>query len=54
MGKVCMTYKLSMRWWLRAYLDCVALISNLTGLEPDWDRVGYWIGRGMKATPCKK
>jgi len=54
MSTTAITCKLTMRWWLRVYLECVVLTSLLTGLEPDWDKVGYWIGRGMKITPCNK
>lgn len=42
------------RWWLRVYLDCVVFTSNLTGLEPDWERVNYWVGRGVKITFSNK
>lgn len=48
------TYKITMRWWLRLYLDCVVFTANAAGLEPDWDRVGYWVRRGMKITICNK
>ena len=48
MAKVCVTVTISFRWWLCIYLNCVALTSRLTGLEPDSDQVGKWIARGIK------
>jgi hypothetical protein len=35
-------------WWLHVYLHGVQLVSNLTGLSPDPDKVAYWVGRGTK------
>ncbi|MEO8641860.1 hypothetical protein [Pseudomonas sp.] len=37
-----------MTWWLRAYLRGVGFACDLTGLEPNMDRVGWWIARGIK------
>lgn len=34
-------------WWLQHYLTGVALVSHLTGMEPDMKRVRWWIGRGV-------
>ncbi|HTN31963.1 MAG TPA: hypothetical protein VL178_14225 [Pseudomonas sp.] len=36
-----------LRWWLRIYLGGVALVSRVTDLEPDWERVERWVKRGM-------
>lgn len=46
-----MTVTLSVHcaWWLRAYLHCVVFTSEVTGLEPDMDKVGRWIDRGVRA-----
>jgi len=35
------------RWWLKWYIKSVVLVANLTGLEPNWDRVRYWAGRAV-------
>jgi hypothetical protein len=42
------TVSIRLAWWLRAYLHGVRLISELTGLEPDYDKVSYWVSRGTK------
>ena len=36
------------RWWLRHYLAGVALVSHLTGMEPDPEKMERWIRRGLK------
>lgn len=45
-----------MAWWLKPYLCGVLLMSRLTGLQPDPDRVGAWVARGMtmKMTEVKR
>ncbi|WAP65466.1 hypothetical protein OZ911_08710 [Pseudomonas fortuita] len=37
-------------WWVRWYLRGVEAAAMLTGCEPDWDRVGRWVGRGVTAS----
>lgn len=54
MAKIHVKVEIRMRWWLHAYLGCVTGIAVLTGLEPNWERVEYWIRRGMKVAPCKE
>jgi hypothetical protein len=39
---------IKLAWWLRAYLHGVQLVSHLTGLNPDPDKVAYWVERGTK------
>lgn len=34
-------------WWLQHYLSAVSLCAALTGLEPDMNRVRWWIARGV-------
>lgn len=46
-----MRYRLTVAWWLRWYLLGVILMSKLTGLEPDWDKVEVWMDRAIKITP---
>ncbi len=36
-----------MRWWLRCYLAAVMWFARATGMEPDWERVEWWIRRGL-------
>lgn len=45
-----------MAWWVKPYLCGVLLMSRLTGLQPDPDRVGAWVARGMtmKMTEVKR
>lgn len=41
------TFIIRMAWWVKPYLCGVLLMSRLTGLQPDPDRVGAWVQRGM-------
>lgn len=34
-------------WWVRWYLLGVEAAATVTGCEPDWDRVGRWVARGV-------
>lgn len=43
-----LTLKVSVAWWLKPYCYMLATISALTGMEPDWERVNYWIGRAVR------
>lgn len=40
--------RVSLRWWLPLYILGVRLMSELTGLEPDPDKVRYWVKKGIK------
>ena len=44
------TFTIRMAWWVKPYLCGVLLMSRLTGLQPDPDRVGAWVKRGMTMT----
>lgn len=46
-------YRIRLAWWLRVYLQSVVLASLLTGREPDIDKVGYWIKKGLKLEPVR-
>jgi len=35
------------RWWFRIYLESVGIAAAVTGREPNWDRVEWWIRRGL-------
>ena len=47
MGRV-LTVRVTVRWWLKAYLAGVLITARLTRCEPDWARVRYWVGKGVK------
>jgi len=36
------------RWWLKYYLACVLTLMQLTGREPNPERIAFWVGRGLK------
>lgn len=40
--------KVSFAWWLKPYFYGLAIMSAITGLEPDYERAKYWINRAMK------
>ncbi|WP_312378849.1 hypothetical protein [Pseudomonas oryzihabitans] len=44
------TFTIRMAWWVKPYLFGVLLTARLTGLQPDPDRVGAWVKRGMTMT----
>jgi hypothetical protein len=48
MTQTSITITLKWRWWLKSYLFGVLLMARLVGREPNWDRVQYWIGKGIK------
>lgn len=50
MANVNLVVKIKLAWWLRFYIYGIATMSAITGAEPDWTRVKYWVSRGMKAT----
>lgn len=48
MARASITATLKWRWWLKSYLSGVLLMARLTGSEPNWERVRYWVGKGIK------
>lgn len=34
-------------WWLKLHFYGLATCCALTGREPDWGRVSYWINKGV-------
>lgn len=44
------TVNIKVAWWVKPYLCGVLLTARLTGLQPDPDRVGAWVKRGMTMT----
>lgn len=41
--------KVTVAWWLMPYFYVLAAMSAITGREPDWDKVTYWIDRALTA-----
>lgn len=41
------TASIGWRWWVRWYLRAVVWFARVTGMEPDWQRVEWWIRRGL-------
>lgn len=39
--------QLRVRWWLKWYIRSVVLFAGMTGLEPNWDRVEFWVRRAL-------
>jgi len=48
MATTALTLKLKVRWWLKLYLSGVLLTARLTHCQPNWERVSYWVGKGIK------
>lgn len=47
MARSAMTITIRTAWWVKPYLYGVLLTARLTGLQPEPDRVGAWVKRGM-------
>ncbi len=48
MAAITLHFKIS--WWVRVYINTIAAICWLTNMEPDMDRVAFWVGKGIKLT----
>ena len=46
------TIQIRLRWWLLLYLDGVLLMSAITGLDPDMEKVERMVERGIKVRPA--
>ncbi len=42
------TIEVRTAWWLMPYFYVLAAISAVTGRDPDWEKVKYWIGKAVK------
>lgn len=49
MTTVTLTLHVRVAWWVKPYLQSVALFARITGTEPDWERVRSTVLRGIKA-----
>jgi hypothetical protein len=36
-----------MAWWLMPYIRTVTFLAVMFGIEPNWQRVNYWIRRAI-------
>lgn len=41
------------RWWLRHYLAAVVLGCRITGMEPNPQRLDWWVRRGVVIESCR-
>lgn len=41
------TASVRLRWWLRWYLAAVVWLARATCMAPNWNRVKWWIRRGL-------
>lgn len=46
-GRRSVVMQVRVSWWLKWYIQSIVLVANLTGLEPNWERVGYWARRAL-------
>lgn len=49
MAQLTITIKLSIAWWVWPYVYGVVLMSCITGLEPDMQKVQAMFKRGLRA-----
>lgn len=40
--------KVSIAWWIKPYFYILATMCAITGCEPNYERVKYWINRAIK------
>lgn len=42
-----LTIKVSVKWWMRVYINTLIALCQLTGAEPNMEHVSYWLRRGV-------
>lgn len=42
-----LTIRVSTKWWMRIYINTLIVLCQLTGAQPNMDRVDYWLRRGV-------
>lgn len=47
MAKVTIKATVKVAWWWKYYAGCVVLMSRITGLQPDVQKVSYWATRAV-------
>ncbi len=40
-------YNVRVAWWLKLYFYGLATLCAITGCEPNWQHVKYWINKGV-------
>jgi hypothetical protein len=40
--------KVKVVWWLPVYLQTLKTLCEITGMEPNMERVGYWVSKALK------
>jgi hypothetical protein len=50
---VTFTLNVSIAWWLTPYFYLLATMCAITGREPNYDRVNYWIGKAVKVKAAR-
>ncbi len=48
MAAATITVTVYLAFWVPYYLSTVAAFCNVFDCEPDWDRVNYWVSKGVK------
>jgi hypothetical protein len=43
-----LTLKVSIAWLLPVYLHTLKTLCEITGMEPNMGRVGYWVSKALK------
>ncbi len=52
-GRRSVVMQVRVRWWLKWYIQSIVLVANLTGLEPNWERVEFWVRRAVHLREVK-
>lgn len=42
-----LTLSISLAWWLKPYLRTLAALCHVSGMEPNMERVNYWINKAV-------
>jgi hypothetical protein len=53
MAQCSITLDVKVAWWVRPYIQTVAIFAALTGLQPDAKKVARTVTRGVRVTCCK-
>lgn len=47
MATYTLTVNIKLAWWLKVYLNTLHALCYLMDCEPNMDRAGYWISKGV-------
>lgn len=39
--------QLRMAWWFKCYMAGLVFMLRVTGAEPNWDRIDYWVRKAI-------